>query len=77
MKISSSDISKQRKQKPPELPEVDGFHSEKIVSLKDRRKLYIDKITKTINRITDLIDKQADFSNSDSCNESWKIILKT
>ena len=33
--MSNSNISTRRKQKPPELPEVEGFQSEKIVSLAD------------------------------------------
>ena len=76
MKISNSNISTRRKQKPPELPKVLGFQSQKIVSLKRKRKSYIGKITKTINKITDLIDKQADFSNIDSCNKSLENYIK-
>ena len=68
--MSNSNISTRRKQKPPELPEVEGFQSEKIVSLKNRRKSHIGKITKTINKITNLVEKQADFSNIDSYNKS-------
>ena len=59
-----------RKQKPPELLEVGFFQSKKIVSSKNRLKLYIRKITKTIFRITHLIGKQANFSNIESCKES-------
>ena len=55
-----------RKQKPPELPEVGFFQSEKIVSSKNRLKSYIRKITKTIIRITHLIGKQENFSNVES-----------
>ena len=36
--MSNSNISTRRKQKPPELPEVEDFQSEKIFSLKNRRK---------------------------------------
>ena len=74
--MSNSNISTRRKQKPPELPEVEGFQSEKIVSLKNKRKSYIGKITKTINRITVLIDKQADFSSIDSCNKPLENYIK-
>ena len=42
--ISSSNISARRKQKPPELPQVEGFQSEKMFSLENRRKSYIFKI---------------------------------
>ena len=76
LKIPSSTISSRRKQKPLELPELESFQSEKIVSLKNRRKSRTGKITKTINRITYLIDKQADFSNIDDCNRSLEDFIK-
>ena len=60
--MSNSNIFIQLKQKPSELRKVKGFQSEKIISLKNKHKLNIGKITKTINRIANLIDKQADFS---------------
>lgn len=68
MSISKTFI--RRKQKPPELPEVGFFQSEKIVSSKNRLKSYIEKITKTIIRITHLIGKQENLSNIESCKES-------
>ena len=58
----NSNISTGCKQKPPELRQEEAFQNEKIVSLKKKRK--------TINKINDLIDKQADFSNIDSCIKS-------
>ena len=76
LKIPSSTISSRRKQKPLELPELESFQSEKIVSLKNRRKSCTGKITKTINRITYLIDKQADFSDIDDCNRSLEDFIK-
>lgn len=54
---------------PAELQKVDVFQSEEIALLKNRSKYCIGKITKVVNRITDLIDKQAVFSNIDSCNK--------
>ena len=74
--MSNSNISTRRNKKPTELPEVQGFQTQRIVSLKRKRKSYIGKITKTINKITDLIDKQADFSNIDSCNKSFENYIK-
>ena len=56
---------------------VEGFQSEKIVSLKNKHKSYIGKITKTINRITNLIDKQVDFPSIDSCNKSLENYIKS
>ena len=76
LKISNSNIFTRCKQKPPELVEVEGFQSEKIVSLKNKRKSYIGKITKTINRITNLIDKQVDFPRIIVAISLWRIILK-
>ena len=40
--MSNSNIFTQLKQKPPELPRVEGFQSEKIVSLKNKHKSSID-----------------------------------
>ena len=74
--MSNSIFSTWRKQKSFELPIVEGFQSKKIVSLKSKRKSYIGKITKTIYRITDLIDKQEDFSIIDSCNEFLENYIK-
>ena len=68
--MSISKIFMRRKQKPPELLEVGFFQSKKIVSSKNRLKLYIGKITKTIIRITHLNGKQANISNIGSCKES-------
>ena len=67
--MSNSNISTRCKQNPPELHEVEGFQNKNFFSFKNKRKSYIGKITKTINRITDLIDKQADFLNIDCCNK--------
>ena len=61
---------------PAELQEVDVFQSEEIALLKNRSKSCIGKITKVVNRITDLIDKQAVFSNIDSCNKSLENYIK-
>ena len=76
LKIPSSTICSPRKQKPLELPELESFQSEKIVSLKNRRKSCAGKIAKTINRITYLIDKQAGFSSIDSCNRSLEDFIR-
>ena len=70
LKMFNSNISTGCKQKPPELRQEEAFQNEKIVSLKKKRKSHIGKVTKTINKINDLIDKQADFSNIDSCIKS-------
>ena len=74
--MSSSNISTRCKQKPPELPEVEGFQSKNFVSLKNRGKSYIGKINKPINRIANLTDKQTDFSNIDSCNKPLENYIK-
>ena len=76
LKIPSSTICSPRNQKPLELPELESFQSEKIVSLKNRRKSCAGKIAKTINRITYLIDKQAGFSSIDSCNRSLEDFIR-
>ena len=65
-----------RKQKPPELPEVGFFQSEKIISSKNRLKSYIGKITKTIIRITHLIGKQENFSNIEGYKGSLENYIK-
>ena len=75
--MSISNIPTRRKQKPPELPKVERFQSKKIVSLKNKNKWPIGKKTKTIKGITDLIDKQADFSNIHSCKKSLNNYIKT
>ena len=63
LKMFNSNISTGCKQKPPELCQEEAFQNEKIVSLKKKRKSHIGKVN-------DLIDKQADFSNIDSCIKS-------
>lgn len=55
--MSNPNISTRREEELPELLKVEGFQSKKIVSLKNKSKLYMTKITKTINKITNLIGK--------------------
>ena len=75
--MSNPNISTRRKQNPPALSAVEGFQNEKFFLFKNKRKSHIGKITKTINRINDLIDKPADFLNIDSCNKLLKNDIKT
>lgn len=74
--MSSSKTSTKRISKPRKLPVEEGFESEKIISLKNKRKSYIGELTKTINLITDLIDKKAELSSIENCDKSLENIIK-
>ena len=69
-----SNVTK-RKIKPPNFPEEEGYNSERLNSLKNKRTSYIGQLSKVINEVTNLINENSDFNDVIKCNERLEEII--
>ena len=68
--MSDKNISTRRKVFPTKTRDEEGYNSEKILTLKKKRKAHIATVSKLINNITDLIDKKSDVNVINNFSES-------
>ena len=54
----------------------DERNNEQIIQLKKQRSIHIGQLTKTINKVTDLIDREKSFEEVVKCNDLLEISIK-
>ena len=57
-------------------PRDEGPYNEQIIQLKKQRSSHIGQLTKTINKVTDLIDREKSFEEVVKCNDLLEISIK-
>ena len=53
-----------------------GNYNEQIIQLKKQRSSHIGQLTKTINKVSDLIDREKSFEEVLNCNDLLEISIK-
>ena len=54
----------------------EGNYNEQIIQLKKQRSSHIGQLTKTINKVSDLIDREKPFEEAVKCNDLLEISIK-
>lgn len=68
-------LTNKRKSKPRQFPEDEGYKSERLVVIRNKRSRYINKLNKVINFITELINEHADIKEINKSNNNLETII--
>ena len=69
-------LSIQRFCKSRKFPRDKGHYNKQIIQLKRQRSIHIGQLTKTINKVSDLIDREKSFEEVVKCNNLLEISIK-
>ena len=69
-------LSIQRFCKSRKFPRDKGHYNKQIIQLKRQRSIHTGQLTKTINKVSDLIDREKSFEEVVKCNNLLEISIK-